>query len=56
MFKNRSKDEARTRVEDGKSRAPDAKHIESKPRPLDLPELAKVVGGTQAPRGGWSSK
>lgn len=57
MFENRSKNDSRTRVENDKSRPADAKHVEEpRPRPLDLTELAKVVGGTQAPKGGWSAR
>lgn len=56
MFKKRSK-AAQTRVDDGKSARPgESKPIDLKPRPLDLTELSKVVGGTQAPKGGWSSQ
>lgn len=56
MFKNRSKNDANARVENGKSRTSESKQAEPKPRPLDLTDLAKVVGGTQAPKGGWSAR
>lgn len=56
MFKKRSKVE-QTRVNDSKSvHFGASKQHDLKPRPLESSELSKVVGGTQAPRGGWSSQ
>ncbi len=56
MFKNRSKNNVQGRFEDAKSPTSESKEAAPKPRPLDLTELAKVVGGTQAPKGGWSAR